>query len=81
MPCIDQTGLKGLLQVLKLSPDANNISDEIAIVFGERNSKHLGFYPEKFRAAEVPSRIKESSSAPHRGTSLFNNSVFTKQSN
>lgn len=48
MPCIDQTGLKGLLQVLKLSPDGNNVSDEIAIVFGERNGRHLGFYPEKF---------------------------------
>lgn len=47
MPCIDQTGLKTLLQVLKLSPAGSNVSDAIAIVFDERNSRHLGFHPEK----------------------------------
>ena len=81
MPRIDQAGLKGLLRVLKVSPDGNNVSDEIAIVFVERNSRHLGFYPEKFRDAEVPGQIQESSSTPHRSTHLFNNRVFTKQSN
>lgn len=59
MPCVDQTRLKSFLQVLKLTPAGNNVSDAIAIVFDEKNSRHFGFHPEKCWAAAVPSKSKE----------------------